>query len=124
MRDLLSLIRWMLLGRFRSKASLEAEILALRHQLNVLRRTSPRRAVLSNFDRMIFVCLYRIAPPTLALLEAMRGQGGFTKRGVVRISDIEGYVNERVKGLTKGGQKPLVAKPKLIENLPIIRVGQ
>ena len=42
MRDLLSLIRWMLLGEFRSKASLEAEILALRHQLNVLRRTSPR----------------------------------------------------------------------------------
>jgi hypothetical protein len=55
----------MLLGRFRSKASLEAEILALRHQLNVLRRTSPRRAVLSNFDRMIFVCLYRIAPRIL-----------------------------------------------------------
>jgi hypothetical protein len=39
-RDLLSLIRLILLGRFRSKASLEAEILALRHQLNVLRRTS------------------------------------------------------------------------------------
>jgi hypothetical protein len=65
MRDLLNLIGWMLLGRFRSKASLEAEILALRHQLNVLRRTSPRRAVLSNFDRMIFVCLYRIAPRIL-----------------------------------------------------------
>src|SRR5881227_1126756 len=45
MQDLLNLIRWMLLGRFRSKASLEAEILALRHQLNVLRRTSPRRPV-------------------------------------------------------------------------------
>src|SRR5690349_6163004 len=59
MRDLLNLIGWMLIGRFRSKASLEVEILALRHQLNVLRRTSPRRAVLSNFDRMIFVCLYR-----------------------------------------------------------------
>src|SRR6476659_84220 len=65
MRDLLNLIRWMLLGRFRSKASLEAEILALRHQLNVLRRASPQRAVLSNFDRMIFVCLYRIAPRIL-----------------------------------------------------------
>src|SRR6476660_8084330 len=65
MRDLLSLIRWMLLGRFRSKASLEAEILALRHQLNVPRRTSPRRAVFSNFDRVIFVCLYRIAPRIL-----------------------------------------------------------
>src|SRR6476661_7300244 len=65
MRDLLNLIRWMLLGRFRSKSSLEAEILALRHQLNVLRRTSPRRPVFSNFDRMIFVCLYRIAPRIL-----------------------------------------------------------
>src|SRR6476646_8518373 len=52
MRDLLSLIRWMLLGRVRSKASLGAEILALRHKLNVLRRTSPRRPVFSNFDRM------------------------------------------------------------------------
>src|SRR3954453_12252492 len=44
-QDLLNLIRWMLLGLFRSKTSLEAEILALRHQLNVLRRKSPRRPV-------------------------------------------------------------------------------
>src|SRR5947209_2450969 len=65
MQDLLNLIRWMLLGLFRSKTSLEAEILALHHQLNVLRRTSPRRPVFSNFDRMIFVCLYRIAPRIL-----------------------------------------------------------
>src|SRR4051794_11139291 len=49
MRALLNLIRWMLLGLFRSKTSLEAEILALRHQLNVLRRASPRRPVFSNF---------------------------------------------------------------------------
>ena len=40
MQDLLNLIRWMLLGLFRSKTSLEAEILALRHQLNVLRRVT------------------------------------------------------------------------------------
>jgi hypothetical protein len=65
MQDLLNLIRWMLLGLFRSKTSLEAEILALRHQLNVLRRTSSRRPVFSNFDRMILVCLYRIAPRIL-----------------------------------------------------------
>src|SRR6187431_73329 len=65
MRDLLNLIRRMLLGLFRSKTSLEAEILALRHQLNVLRRTSPRRPVFSNFDRMVFICLYRIAPRIL-----------------------------------------------------------
>src|SRR5512133_4345797 len=65
MQDLLNLISWMLLGLFRSKSSREAEILALRHQLNVLRRVSPRRPVFSNFDRVIFVCLYRIAPRTL-----------------------------------------------------------
>src|SRR3954449_5513744 len=68
MRGLLNLIGWMLLGLFRSKTSLGAEILALRHQLNVLRRTSPRRPVFSNFDRMIFVCLYRIAPRILDAL--------------------------------------------------------
>ena len=68
MLDLLKLIRWMLLGLFRSKTSLEAEILALRHQLNVLRRTSPRRPVFSNFDRMVFICLYRIAPRILDTL--------------------------------------------------------
>jgi hypothetical protein len=52
------------------------EILALRHQLNVLRRTSPRRPVFSNFDRMIFVCLYRIAPRILdALTISLSGRG-------------------------------------------------
>ena len=56
MQDLVCLIRWTLVGLFRSKTSLEAEILSLRHQLNVVRRTSPRRPVFSNFDRMIFVC--------------------------------------------------------------------
>src|SRR4051794_20860816 len=72
MRALLNLIRWMLLGLFRSKTSLEAEILALRHQLNVLRRASPRRPVFSNFDRMIFVCLYRIAPRILDALTIVK----------------------------------------------------
>jgi len=65
MRDLLNLIRWWLLGLVRSRRSLKAENLALRHQLNVLRRSAPKRAALSNFDRPIFVCLYRIAPRIL-----------------------------------------------------------
>ena len=72
MWDVLSLIRWLLLDLVRSRRSLEAENLALRHQLNVLRRSAPKRPVLSNFDRLIFVCLYRIAPRILdavAILE-------------------------------------------------------
>jgi transposase InsO family protein len=68
MRDLLNLIRWSLLGVVRSRRSLEAENLALRHQLNVLHRSAPRRPALRNFDRLIFVCLYRIAPRILDAL--------------------------------------------------------
>jgi transposase InsO family protein len=68
MRDLLDLIRWMLVGLFRSGTSLRAENLALRHQLNVLHRRSPKRPVFSNFDRLIFICLYRIAPRMLDAL--------------------------------------------------------
>src|SRR3954449_12236156 len=62
MRDLLNLIRLLLLGLVRSRTSLRAENLALRHQLNVLHRASPKRAMFSNLDRLIFVCLYRFAP--------------------------------------------------------------
>jgi hypothetical protein len=42
MGDILKLIWWAVIGLFRSKTSLEAEILTLRHQLNVLRRKSPK----------------------------------------------------------------------------------
>jgi len=36
MGDMLELILWVVIGLFRSRASLEAEIVALRHQLIVL----------------------------------------------------------------------------------------
>ena len=62
MGDILKLIWWTVIGLFRSRSSLEAEILTLRHQLNVLRRKSPKRLAFSNFDRLIFAGLYRIAP--------------------------------------------------------------
>ena len=39
---------------------------------------------------------------TRALLDAVRGEGDFKKRGVVRVSDLESYVPERVKVLTNG----------------------
>jgi hypothetical protein len=41
---------------------LEAEILVLRQQINVLRRKSPKRFVFGTFDRLVFVGLYRLAP--------------------------------------------------------------
>ena len=45
-----------------SRGRLEAEVLVLRHQLNILRRQSPRRVRPNAFDRAIFVCLYRHFP--------------------------------------------------------------
>ena len=62
MRDGCSLIWLALIGLFRSRASLQAEILTLRHQLNVLRRKSPQRLTFSSIDRRVFAGLYRLAP--------------------------------------------------------------
>jgi len=72
MSDLCRLIWCVLIGLFRSRAALEAEILVLRHQLNVLRRKSPKRLTFSSIDRLLLVRLYRLAPGILDALKIMR----------------------------------------------------
>jgi len=62
MRDLFRLIGWAVVDLFRSRAALEAEIWTLRHQINVLRRTAPKRPSFSVFDRLVFAGLYRLFP--------------------------------------------------------------
>src|ERR1700704_1221688 len=52
MSDLCRLIWCALIGLFRSRAALEAEVLVLRHQLNVLRRKSPKRLALRPIEAM------------------------------------------------------------------------
>src|SRR6476661_5141403 len=47
---------------FRSHERLKAEILILRHQLNILHRKAPKRLRLSGCDRALFVWLYRRFP--------------------------------------------------------------
>ena len=54
MRDVCRLVCLALIGLFRSRASLQAEILTLRHQLNVLRRKSPQRLTFTSIDRLVF----------------------------------------------------------------------
>ena len=49
----------------RSPAEREAEIVYLRQQLIVLKRTAPGRPRLKATDRLIFVCLYRLFPSLL-----------------------------------------------------------
>src|SRR5476651_1653613 len=62
MRDLCRLIGWIIVDLLRSQAALEAEIWALRQQINVLRRTAPTILSFSAIDRLIFVGLYRLFP--------------------------------------------------------------
>ena len=50
---------------FKSRRRLEAEILMLRHQLNVLQQRAPRRLYLTWADRALFVWLYRRFPRIL-----------------------------------------------------------
>src|SRR5271154_3352053 len=60
MISFLGLLLHVLASPFRSRASLEAEIVLLRHQLNVLRRRAPSKPRLTVADRLIFVPLHRL----------------------------------------------------------------
>ncbi len=62
MEDLCRLIWSGVFGLLRSRSALAAENLVLRQQINVLRRTAPRRLSFNCLDRLIFVWLYRLFP--------------------------------------------------------------
>src|SRR3954449_11740281 len=62
----------MLLGLVRSRTSIEAENVALRHQLSVLCRSATKRPVLRMSDRLVFILLYRLAPSILDAVTIVR----------------------------------------------------
>jgi hypothetical protein len=72
MKDLFKLILDVLASIFRSRAKLEAEILVLRQQINVLRRQAPKRLHLNNTDRFLFVWLYHWFPSVLGAIAIVR----------------------------------------------------
>ncbi len=49
-------------GCLRSRAELELENLVLRHQIEILRRSAPKRARLVRVDRFVFTLLLRLWP--------------------------------------------------------------
>src|SRR5712664_2861882 len=61
----LSLFLHVVVSPFKTQARLEAEIVLLRHQLNVLRRRVPSKPKLSVADRLLFVWLHRLSPSLL-----------------------------------------------------------
>src|ERR1700761_6214898 len=72
MTDLFKLILGILASRFKARATLEAENLVLRQQVNVLRRRTPKRPHLNNTDRFLFVWLYRWFPSILEVVAIVR----------------------------------------------------
>src|ERR1017187_9614162 len=65
MITILSTIVSILAFRLRRRASLELELIALRHQVSVLRRQRPGRVRLFSTDRLLWVWLYRVWPQVL-----------------------------------------------------------
>jgi hypothetical protein len=65
MITILSALIFLLSFRVRSRASLELEVVALRHQVAVLRRQRSGRLRLFRADRLLWVWLYRIWPQAL-----------------------------------------------------------
>jgi len=59
-----TLFSW-LACRFRSRAELELELIALRHQVAVLNRQRPGRLRFCSIDRLLWVWLYRVWPRCL-----------------------------------------------------------
>ena len=57
---------------FKSRQRLEAEILVLRHQLNVLQQRAPRRVHLHWASRALFIWLYRCCPRILDAITIVR----------------------------------------------------
>ena len=72
MVDLCRLIFRMLVDLFRSRAALEAEILVLRQQLNVLRRACPKKLPCFPIDRLILGGICRLFPNVYDALAIVR----------------------------------------------------
>ena len=65
MITILSALLSLLSFRVRNRAALELELIALRHQVTVLRRQQPGRLRLFSTDRLLWVWLYRVWPKAL-----------------------------------------------------------
>jgi transposase InsO family protein len=93
-----------LISPFKSDSRLEAENVALRHQVMVLRRQVRGRVHLSNFDRLLLVQLYRWCPSILRVLYVAQPET------VVRWhrAGFRGYW--RWKSRRRGGRPPIRAE--------------
>jgi len=72
MLDLCKLIFGTVIDLLRSRATLEAEVVVLRQQINVLRRASPNRRPFGAIDRLILGGVCRLFPKSYDALAIVR----------------------------------------------------
>lgn len=58
---------------------------------------------------------------TLSIIEGLSGKADFNKDGVVYLNELDTYVTDRVKELTRGQQHPVTAKPGSIRSFPLAK---
>jgi hypothetical protein len=110
MPEVCSLIWLALVGAFRSRVSLEAENTILRHQLNVLRRKSPKRPTFGMLDRLIFAGLYRSAPKVLGALAIVKPET-VIKWHPAGFRSYWRWKSRRRGGLSRRSRGPLLQRP-------------
>ena len=75
---------------FRSRTAFEVDIWILRQQINVLRRTAPKKQTFSAIDRLIFVCLHRLLPGVRVALAIVKPETVVTVGNSIRLaSEVE-----------------------------------
>ena len=57
---------------------------------------------------------------TKALVEGLSGMADVTKDARVSINELDLYLSERVKELTRGQQTPTTTKPETVPDFPIV----
>jgi hypothetical protein len=88
MSDLVRLVVWMVADLFRSLAALDAEIWMLRQQINVLRRTAPKKQTFSSIDRLMFVCLDQLLPGVRDALAIVKPETVVCTENLIRVDDV------------------------------------
>jgi transposase InsO family protein len=111
----LSLFLHVLVSPLKTQARLEAEIVMLRHQLNVLRRRVPSKPRLPVADRLIFVWLYRLFPSVLSALSAIEPET------VLRWHRMGFRLYWRWKSLSRGGRPRIPGEiRRLIRDMSLV----
>src|SRR4029079_3762820 len=105
---LLRFVLGVLASPFKSKSRLEAENVALRHQLIVLRRKMPGRPWLTNNDRWFFIQLYRWFPSVLKVVRIVQPET------LVRWHRAGFRCYWRWKSLERGGRPQIEAELRLL----------